>query len=120
MPAKGAAPVNADAIKTSSGALNIIPVCRVPNLKTAIFYLKSLDFQIVASTEKAEKIYCNINYKKPTAIVMGAEDTGISQTNIAFCDELVKIPLYGKINSLNVSAAASILMFEAARQKNIS
>ncbi|MDR2065864.1 MAG: 23S rRNA (guanosine(2251)-2'-O)-methyltransferase RlmB [Prevotellaceae bacterium] len=117
MPAKGAAPINADAVKTSCGALNIIPVCRVPNLKTAIFYLKSTGFQIIAAAEKAEKPYYDADYVKPTAIIMGAEDTGISRTNIELCDEQVKIPVCGKINSLNVSAAASILMYEAIRQK---
>lgn len=119
MPAKGAAPINADAVKTSAGALGIIPVCRVPNLKTAIFHLKATGFQIVAATEKAEKLYYSVNYVKPTAIIMGAEDVGISQTNISLCDEQVKIPLRGKIKSLNVSAAAAILMFEVLRQKNI-
>jgi len=118
MPAKGAAPINADAIKTSAGALNIIPVCKVSNLKAAIFYLKSVGFQIVAAREKADKLYFHADYMKPTAIIMGAEDSGISQTNLALCDEQVKIPLYGKINSLNVSAAAAILMFEVVRQKN--
>ena len=119
MPAKGAAPINADAIKTSSGALNIIPVCRVPNLKTAIFHLKSVGFQIVAATEKTEKLYYEIDYLQPTVIIMGAEDTGISQTNLALCDTQVKIPLCGKISSLNVSAAAAVLMFEVVRQKNV-
>ena len=119
MPAKGAAPINSDAIKTSSGALNMIPVCRVPNLKTAIFHLKSVGFQIVAATEKAEKLYYNVNYVKPTAIIMGAEDAGISQTNLALCDVQVKIPILGKIKSLNVSVAAGVLMFEALRQKNM-
>jgi 23S rRNA (guanosine2251-2'-O)-methyltransferase len=117
MPAKGAAPINADAVKTSCGALNIIPVCRVPNLKTAIYYLKSTGFQIIAATEKAEKLYYEANYVKPTAIIMGAEDTGISRANIELCDEQVKIPICGKINALNVSAAASILMYEMLRQK---
>ncbi|MDR1348866.1 MAG: 23S rRNA (guanosine(2251)-2'-O)-methyltransferase RlmB [Prevotellaceae bacterium] len=117
MPAKGAAPVNADAVKTSCGALSIIPVCRVPNLKTAVFYLKSAGFQIIAATEKAEKFYYEVDYVKPTAIIMGAEDTGISRANIELCDEQVKIPICGKINSLNVSAAASVLMFETVRQK---
>ncbi|MDR1552943.1 MAG: 23S rRNA (guanosine(2251)-2'-O)-methyltransferase RlmB [Prevotellaceae bacterium] len=120
MPAKGAAPINADAVKTSSGALNIIPVCRVSNLKTAVFYLKSAEFQIIAASEKAEKLYYNVNYLKPTAIIMGAEGTGISHTNIALCDEQVKIPVCGKINSLNVSAAASVLMFETVRQKQVN
>ncbi|MDR3227795.1 MAG: 23S rRNA (guanosine(2251)-2'-O)-methyltransferase RlmB [Prevotellaceae bacterium] len=119
MPAKGAAPINADAIKTSCGALNMIPVSKVPNLKTAIFYLKSLGFQIVAATEKAEKLYYDIDYVKPTAIIMGAEDIGISHTNLSLCDEQVKIPVSGKIGSLNVSAAASILMFESVKQKTI-
>jgi len=117
MPAKGAAPINADAIKTSAGALNIIPVCRVPNLKTAIFHLKTEGFQIVATNEKAEKLYYAVDYKKPTAIIMGAEDIGISRTNLELCDEQVKIPICGKINSLNVSAAATIVMFEIVKQK---
>jgi 23S rRNA (guanosine2251-2'-O)-methyltransferase len=117
MPAKGAAPINADAVKTSCGALNIIPVCKVPNLKTAIFYLKSAGFQIIAATEKAEKFYFDVDYVKPTAIIMGDESAGISRANIELCDEQVKIPILGKINSLNVSAAASVLMFETVRQK---
>jgi 23S rRNA (guanosine2251-2'-O)-methyltransferase len=119
MPAKGAAPINADAIKASSGALNIIPVCRVPNLKTVIFHLKSVGFQIVAATEKAKNLYCDTNYVKPTAIILGDEHTGISQANLALCDVQVKIPICGKINSLNVSAAAAVLMFEVIRQKNV-
>ncbi|MDR2126576.1 MAG: 23S rRNA (guanosine(2251)-2'-O)-methyltransferase RlmB [Prevotellaceae bacterium] len=118
MPAKGAASINADAVKTSCGALNLIPVCKIPNLKTAIFYLKSAGFQIIAATEKAEKLYYDADYTKPTAIIMGAEDTGISRTNIELCDEKVQIPVCGKINSLNVSAAASIMMYEALRQKH--
>lgn len=117
IPAKGGAPLNADAMKTSAGALNRIPVCRVPNLKTALYVLKSADVTIIGASEKAEKNYFDTNLNQSIAIIMGSEDTGISRTNIELCDELVKIPLKGEIKSLNVSAAAAVLMFEAVKQR---
>lgn len=117
VPAKGAAPLSADAMKTSAGALNYVPVCRVPNLKTAIIILKSYDVQIVAATEKADSDYFTADFKQPTAIIMGAEDTGISKSNLDLSDCKVAIPLQGDIESLNVSAAAAVLMFECVRQR---
>lgn len=117
IPAKGGAPLNADAMKTSAGALNRIPVCRVPNLKTAIYTLKAAEVTILGATEKATDNYFDSQYKRPVAIIMGSEDSGISKTNLQLCDELVKIPLVGTIESLNVSAAAAILLFEVVRQR---
>ncbi|MDR1056597.1 MAG: 23S rRNA (guanosine(2251)-2'-O)-methyltransferase RlmB [Prevotellaceae bacterium] len=117
IPAKGGAPLNADAMKTSAGTLNRIPVCRVPNLKTAIYVLKSLDVAIVGASEKADKNYFNVDLNRPAAIIMGSEGTGISRTNLELCDELIKIPLKGSIKSLNVSAAAAILLFETVKQR---
>lgn len=117
IPAKGGAPLNADAMKTSAGALNRIPVCRVPNLKAALYVLKAADITIVGATEKATDNYFNANFKRPLAIVMGSEDVGISRTNLELCDEQIKIPLKGTIESLNVSAAATVLLFEAVRQR---
>jgi 23S rRNA (guanosine2251-2'-O)-methyltransferase len=117
VPAKGAAPINTDAIKTSAGALNHIPVCRVPNLRTAIYFLKDSGLQIVATTERAPSLLYAADFTKPTAIVVGAEDVGISEPVLKLADSAVRIPLQGDIASLNVSAAAAIVLFEAVRQR---
>lgn len=117
MPAKGAAPINADAMKTSAGALNFVPVCRVNNIRTALYHLKDSGFTIVAATEKAEENYFSTDYTAPTAIILGSEDTGVSKASLELADKLVKIPVLGKIGSLNVSAAAAVIMFEAVKQR---
>ncbi len=118
VPAKGAAPINTDAIKTSAGALGRIPVCRVPNLKTAIYFFKDNGIKIVAATEKATlKLYDN-DFTGPTAIVMGAEDTGISDGVLKLSDAAVRIPLQGNIASLNVSVATAVTLFEVVRQRS--
>jgi 23S rRNA (guanosine2251-2'-O)-methyltransferase len=117
IPAKGAAQINADALKTSAGALNITPVCRVYSLRSAIRYLLNSGIQVVAATEKADKSLYSLNLAKPTAIVVGAEDEGVSPDILRMADELAHIPLCGSIASLNVSAAAAVVLFEAVRQK---
>lgn len=117
IPSRGSASINADAVKTSSGALNIIPVCRTDNLKEAIVFLKNCGIRIVAATEKAEMNYFNADYNHPVAIVMGSEETGISEEYLKLCDQKVKIPMEGEIQSLNVAVAAGIIMFEAAKQR---
>ncbi|MDR3366945.1 MAG: 23S rRNA (guanosine(2251)-2'-O)-methyltransferase RlmB [Prevotellaceae bacterium] len=117
LPAKGAAQINGDALKASAGALNVTPVCRVPSLRSAARYLQSSGLQLVAATEKAGKSLYALNLAKPTAIVLGAEDTGISPDLLRVADETVHIPLCGSIASLNVSAAAAVVLFEAVRQK---
>jgi 23S rRNA (guanosine2251-2'-O)-methyltransferase len=118
VPAKGAASINADALKTSAGALNRIPVCRVPNLRTAVYYLKDSGIQLISATEKSSELVYTCDLQLPTAIVLGAEDTGISDTILKLSDKQVKIPLQGAIQSLNVSAAAAVMLFEAVRQRN--
>lgn len=117
MPAKGAAPINADAMKTSAGALNFMPVCKVNNIRTALYYLKDSGFNIVVATEKADDSYFSTDYTTPTAIILGAEDVGASKVSLELADKLVKIPILGKIESLNVSAAAAVIMFEAVKQR---
>jgi len=117
VPAKGAAPINTDAIKTSAGALNRIPVCRVPNLRTAVYFLKDAGLHIVAATEKAAPTLYTANLAQPAAIVVGAEDVGISDAVLKLADAAVRIPLQGGIASLNVSAAAAVALFEAVRQR---
>lgn len=119
IPSHGNASVNADAMKTSAGALHSLPVCRELSLSQTIRFLKECGFRIVAATEKGDRNYTEADYKVPTCIIMGAEDKGVSQTHLSLCDEWVKIPLYGKIESLNVSVAAGILIYEAVKQRNL-
>ena len=117
IPAKNSVTVNADAIKTSAGALHTLPVCREPNLKDALQYLKNSGFHVVAATEKGDYDYVKADYTGPMCIIMGAEDKGVSYDNLALCDEWVKIPMFGTIESLNVSVAAGILIYEAVKQR---
>ncbi len=117
IPEKNSVSVNADAVKTSAGALLHIPVVRVKNLNKAIKQLKESGLMIVGATEKGSKNYTTFDYTIPTAIVMGAEDTGISNENLRECDYLAAIPMFGQINSLNVSVAAGILIYEVVRQR---
>jgi 23S rRNA (guanosine2251-2'-O)-methyltransferase len=109
--------VNADAVKTSAGALHTLPVCRERSIREAIMFLKNSGVRVLAATEKASENYTRADYSGPVAIVMGAEDTGIANENIRICDELVQIPILGKIGSLNVSVAAGILIYEAVKYR---
>ncbi|KAA6335701.1 putative TrmH family tRNA/rRNA methyltransferase [termite gut metagenome] len=118
IPVKGSAAVNADAVKTSAGALHTLPVCREQSLKNTIRFLKDSGFKIIAATEKGDYEYAKGNYAGPVCILMGAEDTGVSYENLSLCDEWVKIPVRGSIESLNVSVAAGILIYEALKQRN--
>ena len=117
IPNKNSVSVNADAIKTSAGALHTLPVCREANLRNTIKYLKDSGFKIIAATEKGDYDYTKADYEGPTCIIMGAEDTGVSYDNLALCDEWVKIPMLGTIESLNVSVAAGVLIYEAIKQR---
>lgn len=117
IPSRGSVSVNADAVKTSAGALHRIPICREPSVKEAIVFLKNSGIQVVAATEKAAKNYIEVDFSLPTAIVMGSEEKGVSPENLRICDELVAIPQFGTIASLNVSVAAGILIYEVIRQR---
>lgn len=117
IPNKNSVSVNADAIKTSAGALHTLPVCRETSLRSTIKFLKDSGFKIIAATEKGDYDYTKADYKSPTCIIMGAEDTGVSYENLSLCDEWVKIPMLGNIESLNVSVAAGILIYEAVKQR---
>jgi len=119
IPERGSVSVNADAIKTSAGALHSIPVCREKSLKEAIVFLKNSGIKVVAATEKAASFYTETDFSVPAAIVMGAEDAGVAPEHLRICDELVRIPQSGTIQSLNVSVAAGVLIYEVVRQRNI-
>lgn len=117
IPERNSVSVNADAVKTSAGALLHIPVCREAKIVDAVKYLKECGFNVVAATEKGNEMYTEADFTVPTAIVMGAEDKGISDEVLRQCDNLSAIPLIGNIGSLNVSVAAGIIMYEAVRQR---
>ncbi len=119
IPSRGSAAINADAMKTSAGALNYIPVCRADNLKTTIKYLKESGISVVACTEKTEKLIYDVDFNRPIAIVMGSEEDGISLEYLKLSDEVMKIPMTGKIESLNVSVSAAIACFEVVRQRGL-
>lgn len=119
VPTKGGALINADAIKTSAGALHRITVCREMYLKETIEYLQSSGFNIVGCTEKTDKTIYDANFTGPTAIIMGSEEDGISPEYMKRCNELAKIPLNGNIASLNVSVAAGVILYECQRQRNV-
>jgi len=116
IPQRGSVTVNADAVKTSAGALLKIPVCREDNLTEAIRFLKDSGVRIIAATERASDLYTQADLTGPVAIIMGAEDMGVSNENLRLADNLVKIPQFGTIGSLNVSVAAGILIYEVIRQ----
>lgn len=120
IPEKGAARIGADAVKTSAGALNIVPVCRSANMGTTIDFLKNSGITVVAATEKAADDYTRVGMSGPLAIIMGAEDKGISPAMLRAADHLAKIPILGTIGSLNVSVAASLMMYEAVRQRGLA
>ena len=116
-PLKNSAPVNAEAIRASAGALTTTPVCRVGSIRNTIKTLQAEGFQVVAATEKSRKLLYDADLRRPTALVMGAEETGISKEVLKLCDERLAIPLIGRIESLNVSAAAAVMLFEVVRQR---
>ncbi len=117
VPTRGAAQVNSDAMKTSAGALNHISVCREANLSAAVEYLQNSGLYVVACTEKAEDSIYQINWRQPTALLMGSEEDGISENLLKAADSQARIPLQGQISSLNVSVATGVILFEALRQR---
>ncbi|MDR3338638.1 MAG: 23S rRNA (guanosine(2251)-2'-O)-methyltransferase RlmB [Candidatus Symbiothrix sp.] len=117
IPSHNSVSVNADAVKTSAGALLTLPVCKETSITEAIRFLKNCGYKVVAATEKSEINYTATDYTNPVALVLGSEDRGISTDNLRICDEMVKIPVLGTIGSLNVSAAAAVLMYEVVRQR---
>lgn len=114
---KGAAPVTADTIKTSAGAVFRIPIAKVDHLKDAVFYMQASGVKVIAATEKTTKTIYEVSFDGPCAIIMGAEDSGISPSILKAADSLARIPLMGEIGSLNVSVACGVFLFEALRQR---
>ncbi len=119
IPERNSVSVGADAVKTSAGALHYLPVCREHSLVWAVKFLKDSGYKVYGASEKATQSYIAPDYTTPVAIVLGSEEKGISDEVLRLCDGLVAIPEYGHINSLNVSVAAGIMVYEVVRQRNL-
>jgi 23S rRNA (guanosine2251-2'-O)-methyltransferase len=118
VPDQESAMINADALKTSAGALARIPVCRSQNLKASTLFLRESGLKIIAVSEKGSELYTQVDFSGPLALILGSEENGISPQLLKMADHICKIPLMGEISSLNVSVAAGILMYEVVRQRN--
>jgi len=118
VPAKNSSQLNEDAVKTSAGALHKIPVCRHDKLKEVLVYLKESGIELVACIEKAKSPFYETSYTNPVCVLMGNEYEGISPEYLALCDKQVKIPMVGTIESLNVSVATGIMLFEVLKNRN--
>lgn len=117
IPKRGSVSVTADAVKTSAGAVFRVPICKVDNLIDAVYYLQGSGIRVVAATEKTNNLLYSEDFTTPLAIVMGAEDVGISGGVLKVVDSRVKLPMAGEIGSLNVSVACAIFLYEAVRQR---
>jgi len=117
IPEQNAAAINADAIKTSAGALHKVTVCRTWNLKLALQFMKESGIQLISCTEKTQDDMYKPDYTTPTAIIIGSEEDGVSPEFLKMCDARAKIPMNGKIASLNVSVATGVILYEALRQR---
>ena len=113
----GSVAINGDAVKTSAGALYHLPVCKVENMQNCLQLLRDSGFHVIAATEHATQNYTETDMTAPTAIVMGSEEKGIYEGNLRICSHQVRIPMSGVIESLNVSVAAGVMLYEAVRQR---
>lgn len=117
IPRRGGVGVNGDAMKTSAGALNYLSVCRESSILNAVKFLRDCGLEVYAASEKATLDYTKADFTGPVAIVMGAEDIGISEDVLRFCTNTLAIPQQGNVGSLNVSVAAGIMIYEGVRQR---
>ena len=117
IPERGSVSVNADAVKTSAGALHCLPVCRERSIVSALRFMKACGVKVVGASEKSNLNYTHSHLSDTVAIVLGAEDVGLSPEVLKMCDETLAIPQFGQINSLNVSVAGAIMIYEVVRQR---
>lgn len=114
---QGSAPVNGDTVKTSAGAVFNVPICKVDHIKDAVFYLQGSGIKTIAATEKTDNNIYDINLNEPIAIIMGSEDRGVNPSVLKIVDEKAKLPMFGTIESLNVSVACGAFLYETLRQR---
>ncbi len=116
---RGSASINGDAVKTSAGAIHTLPICKVENMQNALRLMRDSGLSIVAATEHASRNYTEADMSLPLAILMGNEEKGIYEANLNLATEQVRIPMRGTIESLNVSVAAGVMLYEAVRQRDM-
>jgi 23S rRNA (guanosine2251-2'-O)-methyltransferase len=114
---KGSAPINGDTIKTSAGAVFKVPICKVDHIKDAVFYMQASGIKVIAATEKTNNTLYDVSFTEPCAIIMGSEGRGINPSTLKIVDAKAKLPLFGTIESLNVSVACGAFLYEAIRQR---
>lgn len=114
---KGSAPINADTVKTSAGAVFNVPICKVNHIKDAVFHLQTYDIKLIAATEKTDDLVYDIDLKQPIAFIMGDEAKGVSNSILKAANYRAKLPMLGNIASLNVSVACGAFLYEAVRQR---
>ena len=114
---KGSASVNADAVKTSAGALYNIPICKENNLKKTVDYLQQSGIVLAAASEKSDTYLYDVDFTTPLAIIMGSEEDGVSDALLKVSDYIIKLPMAGQTASLNVSVACGAILYEAVRQR---
>lgn len=116
LPQTGSAPVNADTVKTSAGGIFSVPLVKVNHLKDALFLFQAHDIKTVAVSEKAEKTAYEFHFEGPLALIMGSEDKGIQKGLLKMTDTTVKLPMSDQMDSLNVSVACGVVLYEVQRQ----
>jgi 23S rRNA (guanosine2251-2'-O)-methyltransferase len=119
IPSRNSVRITEDAIKTSAGALYNIPICKENNLVDTVILLQQMGIKVYAATEKAADDIYKQDFVGPSAIVFGSEDIGISNQILKRVDSLVKIPMFGKTESLNVSVSAAVCIYEVVRQRGL-
>lgn len=117
IPKKGGAPVTADTVKTSAGAIFKVPLIKVDHIKDAIYYMQASGIKVVAATEKTDSLLYSADLTQPVALVLGNEGKGISDSVLKLADEKAKLPMLGTIGSLNVSVACGAFLYEVVRQR---
>ncbi len=117
IPEKGSARITADAVKTSAGALHSFPVCREKSIVRSIEFLKESGLKVISAAERTGDKASEVALTGPSVLILGSEDKGISRELLSLSDHQIRIPMTGKIGSLNVSVAAGILLYEVVRQR---
>ncbi len=113
----GSAPINGDVVKTSAGGIFKVPIAKVSHLKDAIYMLQAHEVKIIGITEKASETIYDKTLNEPLAIIMGAEDIGISKGLLKLLSESAKLPMTDAVASLNVSVACAVVLYEWVRQR---
>ena len=117
IPEKESAIITSDSIKTSAGAINYIPICKVKSLRSTANFLKESGLKLVSCTEKGDTKFYDADLTSPCCIILGSEKDGISNSLMDISDERLNIPMKGNVESLNVSSSASVILFEVVRQR---